>query len=122
MISHEDIKLALKSDFAEKVLPTKAKRVVIVLPQGVIGEQVEYKDWNGQDASGCGFLFDNDTDKRIQFLKANGGIIIGYDGECPEGENGEMISRSMAVAKYLKTHPNALIDKDNILKTIDYFQ
>ena len=105
MIRHEDVKKALKSDFAEKVTPTKAKRVLIVLPKGIIGEEVEYKDWNGNDAKGCGFLFDNDTDNRIQFLKADGGIIIGYEGECPEGEGGKMISRSEAVANYLKnTH------------------
>ncbi len=122
MIRHEDVKKALKSDFAEKVTPTKAKRVLVVLPKGIVGEEVEYKDWNGNDAKGCGFLFDNDTDNRIQFLKADGGIIIGYEGECPEGEDGKMISRSEAVANYLKNNPNAFKDKDNILKTLDYFE
>lgn len=122
MITHEDIKKVLKSDFAEQVTPTNAKRVIIVLPEGITAEEIAYKDWNGNIAQGCGFLFNNDTDKRIQFLKANGGIIIGYEGDCPEGIDGKMISRSDAIANYLRTHPNAFKDKDNILETIDYFE
>ena len=59
MISNEDVKQALKSQKAIKVIPTDAKRVVIVLPKGIVGKNVEYVDWNGKKCKGEGFLFFN---------------------------------------------------------------
>lgn len=122
MLSHEELKLAIKSDFTEKVIPTNAKRVIVTIPQNVIGDDVTYIDWRGIRCHDNGFLFNNPTDKRTQFLRAQNGIIIGYEGECPEGPNGEMILRSEAVNKYLNLHPNALANKANIKKTLRYFQ
>lgn len=122
MITHENLKTALKSDWVEQVVPTSAKRVIIPLPCNLIGDDVIYTDWRGQKCKDNGFLFENPTDKRIQFLRADGGIIIGYEGLCPEGKNGEMILRSEAVNRYLKLHPNAFKNKKNTLKTLDYFQ
>ena len=119
MISNEDVKQALKSQKAIKVIPTDAKRVVIVLPKGIVGKNVEYVDWNGKKCKGEGFLFFNSTDKRVQFLKANGGIIIGYEGECIE--DGKTVLRSKAVQNYLKNNPNAFEGEENIKKTFDYF-
>ncbi|MBR5598445.1 MAG: hypothetical protein IKW39_00225, partial [Alphaproteobacteria bacterium] len=122
MLTHEELKKALKSDWIEKVIPTNAKRIIIPIPNNIIGNDVTYIDWDGTKRRGNGFLFNNPTDRRMQFLKADGGIIIGYEGECPEGKNGEMILRSEAVDKYLKLHPNAFKDKKNIKKTLEYFQ
>jgi hypothetical protein len=122
MISHEEIKQALKSDWVEHVIPTNAKRVIITLPNKLIGKNVKYINWTGKETTDNGFLFFNSTDKRQQFLRADGGILIGYEGECPEGENGEMISRSQAVSNYLKKHPLALSCESNIKKTIEYFK
>ena len=122
MLTHEELKIALKSSWIEQVIPTDAKRVIITLPCNIIGDNVTYTDWRGIKRSDNGFLFDNPTDQRTQFLRANRGIIIGYEGYCPEGDNGEMILRSEAVEKYLKLHPLAFKNKKNILKTLDYFQ
>lgn len=122
MLKHEDLKMALNSDWVEHVIPTDAKRVIIPLPFGIIGDDVIYTGWNCKEYKDNGFLFYNPTDKRTQFLRANGGIIIGYDGECPEGTNGKMISRADAIKKYFKLNPDAFKNKENILKTLNYFQ
>ena len=119
MISHSEVKKALKSQNAIKVIPNDAKRVIVVLPKNIIGKNLEYTDWNGKKCQGNGFLFFNSTDKRVQFLKASGGIIIGYEGECIE--DGKIVLRSKAVQNYLKNNSNAFEDEENIKKTLDYF-
>ena len=108
--------------YATAVIPTDAKRVIIPLPQGIIGQDVEYVEWDGKPAQGNGFLFQNATDKRAEFIQADGGIFIGHEGECPEGPNGEMILRSQAVENYLKKHPDAFSDAMHIQETILYLQ
>lgn len=122
MLKNKDLKVALNSDCTEQVIPTDIKRVIIPLPFGIIGDDVTYIDWNGKKCKDNGFMFYNPTDKRTQFLRADGGIIIGYDGECPEGINGNMISRADAVLKYLNLNTDALKNKENILETLNYFQ
>ena len=122
MISHDEVKKALKSDWVEHVIPTNAKRVIIPIPDFLNAPLVKYTNWNGKEAQGYGFLFFNSTDKRQQFLKARGGILIGYEGDCPEGVNGSMISRSLAVTKYLERHPDAFSSQNKILETIEYFK
>lgn len=121
MLTHEDLKKVLNTDWKELVIPTNAKRVIVTIPCNITGDDVIYTDCTGKKHKDNGFLFYNPTDKRTQFLRADGGIIIGYDGDCPEGINGEMILRSEAVKRYLKSNPDALKNKKNILKTLDYF-
>lgn len=120
-LDHDDIKRALRSDWVESVIPTNAKRVIIPIPERK-APLIEYTNWNGKKSRGYGFLFYNSTDKRQQFLRADGGILIGYEGECPEGENNSMISRSQAVLKYLESHPDAFSSEKNILESIEYFK
>ena len=48
MISHSEVKKALKSQNAIKVIPNDAKRVIVVLPKNIIGKNLEYTDWNGK--------------------------------------------------------------------------
>ena len=122
MLSYEELKIVLQSDWIKQAIPTDVKRVIIPLPMGVVGETVTYVDWKGKKRTGNGFLFNNPTDKRIQYLDAKNGVIIGYEGECPEGKNNQMISRSLAIKNYLKKHPNALKTKNDLLETIQYFQ
>ena len=122
MISHEEIKEALKSDWVEHVIPTNAKRVIIPIVDCANAPLVKYVNWNGKNVEGNGFLFFNTTDKRTQFLKAKGGILIGYEGECPDYENKKMTTRSLAVSRYLEQHPNAFSSEDKILETIEYFK
>ena len=121
MIKNEDIQHGLSQDYAHKVIPTDVKRVIIPLPKGIIGQDVEYTSWDGSSATGNGFLFQNATDKRTEFITADGGIFIGHEGECPEGPNGTMIMRSEAVKMYLASHPGAL-QPENIAQTIKYLQ
>lgn len=122
MISNDKVKEQLKSDWAHKVLPTDVARVIIPLKEGVDGKTIDYIEWDGSTAQGNGFMFYNATDDRGQFLSANDGIIIGHEGDCPEGPNGSMISRSQAVSQYLKNHPDALSDEEHLQEFIAYLQ
>ncbi len=121
MIKNESLTNGLNQDYAHKVIATDVKRVIIPLPKGITGNDVEYTNWDGSSASGNGFLFQNATDKREEFIAADGGIFIGHEGECPEGPNGTMIMRSEAVARYLKSHPDALYP-ENMAETVKYMQ
>lgn len=121
MIKNESLTNGLNQDYAHKVIATDVKRVIVPLPKGITGNDVEYTSWDGSCASGNGFLFQNATDKREEFIAADGGIFIGHEGECPEGPNGTMIMRSEAVARYLKSHPDALYP-ENIAETVKYMQ
>ena len=121
MIKNESLRNGLNQNYAHKVIATDVKRVIIPLPKGITGKDVEYTSWDGSSATGNGFLFQNATDKREEFIAADGGIFIGHEGECPEGPNGEMIMRSEAVARYLKSHPDALYP-ENIAETVKYMQ
>lgn len=122
MISNKEVKKQLQSDYAHKILATDVARVIIPLKEGVDGKMIDYTEWDGSTAQGNGFMFYNATDDRGQFLSANDGVIIGHEGVCPEGPNGSMISRSEAVAKYMKNHPNALSDEAHIQELIVYLQ
>ena len=84
MIKNESLTNGLNQDYAHKVIATDVKRVIIPLPKGITGNDVEYTSWDGSSASGNGFLFQNATDKREEFIAADGGIFIGHEGECPE--------------------------------------
>ena len=122
MITVDKFEHSMKQDFTDDFLSTDLKRVIIVMPKGVTGKDVEYTEWNGSKAKGNGFLFYNSEDSREQFIKADGGVFIGHEGVCPEGPDGAMISRSMAVKMYLIKHPDAFSSEENIEKTIKYLQ
>lgn len=122
MISNDDLQRGLESDYSHKVIATDLKRVIVPLPEGVRGEDVQYTERDGSSAEGNGFLFTNGTDKREQFIRSEEGIFIGHEGECPEGPDGTMIERSEAVAKYMSQHPDAFASKDKINETIKYLQ
>ncbi len=121
-ISHESVQKGLDAPYSDDYLSTGLKRVIIPMPKGVTGNDVEYTEWDGSKASGNGFLFYNSEDSREQFIKADGGIFIGHEGECPEGPDGKMISRSMAVKRYFIKHPDALSTPEKIEETIKYLQ
>ncbi len=121
MITDKNLNRRLNQGHTLKVVTTDVKRVIISLPQGIKGTDIKYTKWNGSPARGNGFLFHNETDKRTQFIAAEGGIFIGHEGECPEGPNGSMIMRSEAVKRYLAAHPDALQPK-NLAETIKYMQ
>ena len=122
MITDDSLRKGLDSDYSHKVIATDVKRVIIPLKEGIKVSDVQYIEWDGSSAKGNGFLFTNGTDKREQFIRSEEGIFIGHEGECPEGDGGEMITRSEAVSKYLAQHLDALSSKENIEKTIKYFQ
>ena len=42
MLTHEELKKALKSDFAKQAIPTDAKRIIITLPLNLLGDGVLY--------------------------------------------------------------------------------
>ncbi len=110
-----------KESYIHRVVATKVKRVIIVLPKGVKGKRIKYVDWNGKYKCGVGFVFINATDQREQFISSKNGVFIGHEGMCPQGINNRMILRSEAIKKYLDANPNAL-NEEHIEKTIKFMQ
>ena len=121
MIKNDSLKDSFDKPYAVQFLPTDVKRVIVTLPKGIKGQDVDYTEWDGSVARGNGFLFYNKTDERGQFISSDGGIFIGHEGECPEGDGGAMIMRSEAIARYLAAHPEAL-SPEHLDETIHYMQ
>ena len=90
MIKNDSLRASFDKPYAVKFLSTDVKRVIVSLPKGIKGQDVDYTEWDGSAARGNGFLFYNKTDERGQFISSDGGIFIGHEGECPEGDDGEM--------------------------------
>ena len=121
MIKNDSLRASFDKPYAVKFLSTDVKRVIVPLPKGIKGQDVDYTEWDGSAARGNGFLFYNKTDERGQFISSDGGIFIGHEGECPEGDDGEMIMRSEAVERYLNAHPDAL-SPEHMDETVHYLQ
>lgn len=122
MINREQLEQELKSDRALKVIPNAQKRVIIPVHKGVKFPKIPYITWSGDNASGFGMLFINETDQRSQFLEQEIGILIAHEGLCPMGRNQQMILRSDAVMQYFREHGNAMCDQKHVEQTIDFLQ
>jgi len=122
MINREELERELKSDRALKVIPNAQKRVIIPVPQGIKFPKIPYITWQGDNKTGFGLLFINETDQRSQFLEQEVGILIAHEGLCPMGRNQQMILRSDAILQYFKANSDAMSDQKHVEHTIEFLQ
>lgn len=122
MINREQLEQELKSDRALKVIPNAQKRVIIPVRKGIKFPKIPYITWNGDNTSGFGMLFVNETDQRSQFLEQEIGVLIAHEGLCPMGRNRQMILRSDAVLQYFGKHPEAMANQEHVEQTIEFLQ
>lgn len=85
-----------------EITPTDQKRICIPIHNFAGAKQEEYTSWDGSKVQAKGYKFVNDTDGSEQLAAVDGGVLMCYDGQTPNGR-----SRAEAVQEYLDKHPLA---------------
>lgn len=101
MITREDALKKFEGDTFE-VTPTDKERICIPVHKFVGAKEEEYTNWDGSKLKAKGYKFLNKTDGSEQLAAVDGGVLMCYEGQTPDGK-----SRSAAVKEYLDKHPLA---------------
>jgi len=101
MITREDAMKKFEGETVE-VTPTDKKRICIPVHNFVGAKEEEYTNWDGSKLQAKGYKFLNETDGSEQLAAVDGGVLMCYEGQTPDGK-----MRSAAVKEYLDQHPLA---------------
>ncbi len=101
MITSEEALKKFEGETTEAT-PTDKERICIPVHNFVGAKEEEYTSWDGSKLKAKGFKFLNETDGSEQLAAVDGGVLMCYEGQTPDGK-----SRSKAVKEYLDSHPLA---------------
>lgn len=101
MITYEEALKRFEGETIEAV-QTEKERICIPVHNFVGAKEEEYTNWDGSKLKAKGFKFLNETDGSEQLAAVDGGVLMCYEGQTPDGK-----SRSKVVKEYLDSHPLA---------------
>lgn len=116
MITYNDAEKLFEGKTYEAT-PTAQERVLIPVRGFVGAKEEEFTSWDGSKQKVKGFKFLNETDSSEQVAAVDGGVIMFYEGNLPNGQK-----RSEATAEYLKKHPLATKTINGVKELVDFLK